>query len=324
MVLLAQLTGRGGKRSERTERVLLVVAVVVFVSLAVVAWRELPPLERPLDPRFGLVVVLLGAAALGINALEFAWSARVLGSPVGRREALRVSTLSSAANFLPIPGSIAIRTRALLQGGQTLGTAATVTTAVGVAWVGAAAVAAALLAVVINEPQLAWAAFGGGTVAILLAVLVLRRAAREVTGRDFAELALIEVVSVVASGTRLFAVALTIGLDVSFGQALAVNLGGILSHIAGFLPGGLGLRELASGAFGALVGMPVSVGVVIAVADRLVFYVVLAGVALAMVRGGPGEIKRLAESDELGDTSPTNGADGVVADESTTSEGPVS
>ena len=301
--LAARLSGRGGRRSERTERILLGLAVVVFAGSAIVAWRQLPELQESPDLRWAAVVAALGALALAINGREFAWSARILGSPVDGREALRVSTLSSAANVLPIPGSVAIRTRALLQGGQPLKTAAAVTAAVGVAWVAAAALIACVLALALDETLLALGTGLGGLVGGTAAVLVLRRAAPRVTGRDLAELALIEVVSVAASGTRLFVVAVTFGFGVSFGQAVTVNLGGILSNVAGFLPGGLGLREITSGAFGVLVGVPASIGVLMAAADRLLFYVVLAVVALAMVRGGTGDIQRLTDDEVTEDMS---------------------
>ena len=301
--LAARLSGRGGRRSERTERILLGLAVVVFAGSATVAWRQLPELQESPDLRWAAVVAALGALALAINGREFAWSARILGSPVDGREALRVSTLSSAANVLPIPGSVAIRTRALLQGGQPLKTAAAVTAAVGVAWIAAAALIACVLALALDETLLALGTGLGGLVGGTAAVLVLRRAAPRVTGRDLAELALIEVVSVAASGTRLFVVAVTFGFGVSFGQAVTVNLGGILSNVAGFLPGGLGLREITSGAFGVLVGVPASIGVLMAAADRLLFYVVLAVVALAMVRGGTGDIQRLTDDEVTEDMS---------------------
>lgn len=299
MDVVARLTGRGGRRSASVERVLLVLAVIVFVGAAVVAWQQLPELEESADLRWIALVALFGAAALAINAREFAWSARVLGSPVDGREALRVSTLSSAANVLPIPGSVAIRTRALLQGGQTLGTAAVVTTAVGIAWVAFAALAAAVLGAVLAEWGLAMITAASGVAGVVVAVLLLRRSAPAVTGRDFTELAVIEAASVLASGVRLYAVALTFGFGVSFGQAVTVNLGGILSNVAGLLPGGLGLREVASGAFGLLVGVPVSIGVLMAAADRIGFYLVLAVVALAMVRGGPGKIAHLSDEEAV-------------------------
>lgn len=277
--LLGRITGRGGRRSERTERALLVLAVVAFAVAAVLAWRQLPDLDEGVDLRWTVAVAVLGALALAVNAREFAFSARTLGSPVGAREALRVSALSSAANILPIPGAVAIRTRALLQGGARLRDAALATTAVGIAWVAAAALAAAVVAVVAGEPGLLAGFLAGGVGGVVLAVLLLRRAVPTLARRDLVELALVEALSVAVSGLRLWTVGLTFGFGVDLGQAVTVNLGGILSNVAGFLPGGLGLREVASGAFGVLVGVPVAVGVLLSAADRLAMYVVLAVVA---------------------------------------------
>lgn len=284
MDLVARVTGRGGRRSERTERRLLAVALVVFVVAGVVAVRRLPPLPDAPDPRWLPVVLALGAGALWINAAEFRWSAAALDVAVDRREALRVSTLASAANVLPIPGSVAIRTRALLQGGRSLRSAAVVTGAVGLAWVASAAIAAAaLLLVVLDERALALVCLVGGVAGWVLAGLVIGRT----TGARWSllRLAAIEAVSVTASAVRLHAVAETLGLGVSLAQAAAVNLGGILSNVAGFLPGGLGLREISSGVFGALVGMPASAGVLMAAVDRILFYAVLGVAAVALLRG---------------------------------------
>ena len=52
-----------------------------------------------------------------------------------------------------------------------------------------------------------------------------------------------------------------------------------------------------------LVGVPASIGVLMAAADRLLFYVVLAVVALAMVRGGTGDIQRLTDDEVTEDMS---------------------
>ena len=79
-----------------------------------------------------------------------------------------------------------------------------------------------------------------------------------------------------------------------------MNLGGILSNVAGILPGGLGLREVASGAFGVLVGVPAAVGVLMAAADRIGFYVVLAVTAAAVLRTGSdtvGAIRDVADEE---------------------------
>lgn len=271
---LATLSGRGRRRSPATDRLLLVIATVVFVGAAAWAWRQLPPDDRSFSSGWLSVALVLAIVTLVMNALEFSVSAELRGFRSPRRTSWRVSVLGSAANLLPVPGAVVVRAQALRQLGERTSRAVIVTGLVGLVWVATAAVAAGL--VLVTEPShrsLGAAFLGAGATTGIASVLALRHGG----GRPLTLLQLvgIEATSVAVSGARLYAVARAADLPIDLPAALTISLGGILSHVVGIFPGGLGLKELVSGAFASLIGVPVSVGVLAAAMDRLVVYAAL-------------------------------------------------
>lgn len=274
----------------QVERILLVVAFVGFVVVTVIGWRRLPAGAWNLRPWWLATTAVLSATAVVLNGVEYQLTGRILGHRIPLAAAVRVSLMSTAANLLPLPGSVLVRTQALQQSGERYRTAFAVTTAVGVAWVGAGALLAGPLAIAEDRTVVGLVFLLGGIAMGVVALLLFRLAtnAFPTTGLLTRLLAL-EVVSVLTSGVRIYTVAAGLGLAVSLPDATSINLAGMLASAAGILPGGLGLREVLSGVFAELVGVAGSVGLVIASTDRVIAYAVLAtmaGIAIGATRPG--------------------------------------
>jgi len=289
--LATRLTGRSQERSETLERILLIVAALVFLVATVVAWKGIPSRDLDFSPLWALVALGLAGGTLWVKALEFGLSGTLLGRSLARAETFRVSVVGSAANFLPIPGAALVRTRALRQQGEHMGTALAVTAAVGVAWVGTAAILAGLLQLLPGGSALLGLIFSfAGLLSWILVLGIVRGSGRRVKAGEMASLFGIEMVSVSLSGCRLFAVARSGGFPVGFVDSVTVSLGAILAHVPGIFPGGLGLRELSAGLFGSFAGVPGSIGVLMSVLDRLFLYVVMGmAVAVLLSTGKHGE-----------------------------------
>ena len=92
------------------------------------------------DLRWGPVIALAliaAPASLVLKAAEFIVAARIAGQSPTRRTAAETAVVSSAANLLPLPGSLLVTVRALSEGGVSYGGAVAASAIPGLAWLGA-------------------------------------------------------------------------------------------------------------------------------------------------------------------------------------------
>jgi uncharacterized membrane protein YbhN (UPF0104 family) len=272
------------------ERRLLLLAVVLFVVASAIGVANLPPVETEVHwPVLLLLPLVCVPATVATNAWEYGVTARLVGHRIPPGDAARVSVLSTAANLLPIPGAVLVRSRALRQRGTGIGAALTLTTAIGVAWVGVTALLAGALQLVSGEPPLGAAVLAAGVVVLGLAGLLASRAAGvELRRADVGTVLLVEVVAVVVAAARLQIVLWGLGYAPGVSQSLALSLAGSLGSAVGFLPAGLGVREVLAAGIGPIVGLPAAVSLVATAVDRVVGLVVLAGIAAFLVATGHG------------------------------------
>jgi uncharacterized membrane protein YbhN (UPF0104 family) len=273
------------------ERTLFIVACLIFVAALVLSYRGLPSVV--LDWRWLWITAAAASIVLLVNAFEYQVAARMLGHPVGLGEAFRVGILSSAANLLPIPGAVLVRTQALKMKGSRYGEAFKSTGAIGAGWLGIALTLAGLLLIVSGSPWVGSGFVLAGAGALAVMVTLVRLAGSSVTSSCLRIIA-VETVFVLVSGLRIYTSLHGIAVAASATQALALTVAAALANAAGIFPGGLGLRELIAGVLSPLVGLPVAAGVLGAAVDRLIGLTVLATVALAVMfvvkrQGHPGD-----------------------------------
>lgn len=260
----------------RQRDISMLVALIAFIAMGVVAVRSLPDgTTSNIDWALIAAVGVIGpTVTILLNAMEFRGQGRMLGHEIEWPDAIRISTLSSAANLLPLPGSIVVRTGSLTRRGSTLAQATATGLIAGVAWIGSAFATAGFGAALLSQFTLAGA---GGSIALLLIALSRHLARRLDAGALVAWPALVtvEFALTLVSGARFFFVIVALGFDVSGGQALALTVSGAIASAAGIFPAGLGLREAMSAGVAALIDLPAAVGFVAASIDRVLGLAVL-------------------------------------------------
>lgn len=282
------LRGRLGRRSARTERVLLISAVGLFAAAAYLGIRNFP---RGIDD---LRWVPLVAGALGglpptlvLNAMEYRTMARIVDRRVPWPRALQVTVVAAAANVLPLPGAVLVRVQALAELGVPYGRAASSAGIVGATWVSATLVVAGLAQLAVVPIAIVAGVVGVGVLGLLFSYAWLYRRAGAEAPRLAARLVVIEMAFVGVSAVRLLLILWGLGSAAGWSQAIGLTVAAALAATAGFFPGGLGLRELLAGGIGPLVGLPAATGVLAAVTQRLGSLVVLAVVGLWLAVRGP-------------------------------------
>ncbi|HSK15804.1 MAG TPA: hypothetical protein VK915_06505 [Gaiellaceae bacterium] len=271
--------------SPRTQRVLLIVAALVFF---VGGWYAL----RSLDVAFEDIrwVPLLVAGVVGVpltqlaNTFEYVLSARMLGHRVAFMPAVQLTTVATAANLLPIPGAFLVRVQGLRTMGSHYRGALASTAVIGLAWIGVSALLAAVLLAVSGSwvPAVILGAAGVPLLVVAHAWLTRAVPVRAERRRLAALILAVELFAVVTNAGRLVLILVALGVEASLGQALVLAVSSSLAAAAGILPGGFGLRELIAAALAPLVGLPASAGFAATAINRVIGIVVLAPVTVAL------------------------------------------
>jgi hypothetical protein len=279
---------RRERRSPRTERILLLTALVIFVAASIAAYRHLPPLERPVRLLPLLLAGFVGTpATVLLNGAEYRFSAGMLGHRVRLLEAVRIGLLGSAANVLPIPGAALIRIRALRLLGLPYGKATLTTGIVGLVWIGTTGVLAGILQFPAGRAGLGFALAGTGVLVLALSYTMIgAQAGARSGGVLMARIVAIEAAFIAVLTFRYYLVMMGIGFAPTVSQAVALTVSVVLASAMGFFPAGLGLRELLAAAIGPLVGLAGAVGVIATAVDRLLALVILSLAAVAMLALG--------------------------------------
>lgn len=278
--------------SARSRRRLLAAAVVLFVAASVYAIANLPP--APSERNWALLaflVLVLVPVTISINAQEFRLTARSVGREVDLRSAFRVSVMSSAANLLPVPGAVVVRSKALFDDGTTLARSLASPAIVGMAWIATTALPAAVMLWMVASPLLGIACGAAGIAGLAISWASLVRLDPERPALLMAQIIMVEALSTLVTVIRYLVVIAAFGFDPDIGEALGLAVAGVLATAAGFFPGGLGLREVLGAAIAPLVGLDPAVAVLATGVDRVAGLIVLGVMAaVAAVQSRPDEI----------------------------------
>lgn len=245
---------------------LIGVSLVVF--LAVTAWSvvNLPDLGDRVRPGLLLVLVVAGAPlALLASTLELQAIARVAGVRLATGPAATATVAASVANLLPLPGSVVVRAGVLAREGAGLGAIARATAAGGLLQL---TVALGFLGAVAGRLDVAGVCAAAATVGLVVAAGLMGRD-RVLLGR----LAVAEVILVGVAAARLAIALAGLGYPAGVRGTAGLTAASVLATAAAVAPGGLGLRELLSGAVAPLVAVPAAVGALSGAVDRVAFLV---------------------------------------------------
>jgi uncharacterized membrane protein YbhN (UPF0104 family) len=263
---------------------ILLAAVVFFAGGVALAAAHFPSEHG--HPRWVLLVLVATIGPCGFtacNVAEYRLTARLAGHSVTWSHALRIAVLGSAANLLPLPGAMLVRTRALAGMGSTYGAALGSTLTVGLIWLGTASALAGTFQLGGAHRAIGAGVGAAGLVVLGIAFRILTRRRPGAEGaRLMIRLVIVEAVLTAFAALRIYLVILGFGFHVTPPQAVALTLAGVLATVTGVVPGGLGVREGLSAAIGPLVGLPASVSLLAAAFERLADLTVV-GIAATVI-----------------------------------------
>ncbi|MEZ5243820.1 MAG: hypothetical protein R2707_01890 [Acidimicrobiales bacterium] len=264
--------------------VLLVVSAGGVVVASVWAWQSSG--LRTGDIEWVPIVVAFVVAAptsLALKALEFRVAASVAGQHPGARRSLDVAVVSSAANLLPLPGSLLVTVRSLSEDGTTYGHAIAASAVPGLAWLGITGLVGGAAIGIEGSPWLAGLVVLAGLGAAAAAAMLFRSHAPE-AGRATLAATIIAVEAgwLGVSALRLGLAVSALGVSIEPTQAVALSVAGALTVAIGFFPGGLGVREALLAGLSPLIGLPFDTGVLLGSLDRVVWLAFLALAALIL------------------------------------------
>jgi uncharacterized membrane protein YbhN (UPF0104 family) len=271
--------------SPRVQRALLAVAAAVFI---VGGWYAFRSLDVAFDDVRWLPLVL--AAVVGVplsllaNTLEYVVSARILHHRVALLPAVQLTTMSTAANLLPIPGAFLVRVQGLRALGSRYDKAAASTAVIGLVWIGVSASLAAIF-LAVYDSWLAAAVFAVLAVSLLLAAYTWLTRTLTALGerrRIAAAAVTVELFAVGVDAGRLVLILVGLGVDASLGQAMVLAVASSLAAAAGILPGGFGLRELIAALLAPLVGLAASAAFAATALNRVLGLIVMAPITAAL------------------------------------------
>ena len=271
----------------RGDRTTMVIAVLLFVVGLAFALRARPDVPPSIDWALLLLVPLVGVPlTVWTSALEYQISVDIAGHKAPMREAMRVSLLASAANLLPVPGSVIVRTGAMRRLGASTGKALIASAVVGIGWVGiSAALTGALL--LSSDRGIALIALIAGCALLIATWVMVRSNLPERSLNTMVRIVVVEAASVAVKAFRLYVILHAFGHEVDIGQAMALALAAVIVTAIGFFPAGLGATELLTAALSPLVGLPAAVGLLAAAVDRILGLVMLALMTLPFLRRSP-------------------------------------
>jgi hypothetical protein len=287
------LDQRAKPMSRRTQLIVTVVVIALLVVASVWAWRRARLSVSDIDwAPIAVAFFVAAPATLGLKMLEYDAAARLIASRAHFRRALDVSVVSSAANLLPIPGSLLVTTHALSEQGATYGEAAFASVIPSLAWLAIAGIIGGMGVVVAGNAPIGAVLALGGLAAFSVAGYMFLRSAPEHGRFGLAvRIIVIETSWVGLSGFRMWLMLRAIGVSATPAQVLALAVAGAMAVAIGFLPAGLGAREALIALLSPVIKLPLSQGVVIGVIDRVVWitFLALAAIALAVWRSSHPE-----------------------------------
>jgi hypothetical protein len=287
------LDQRAKPLSRRTQTIVTIVVCALLVVASVWAWRHARLSFSDIDWTAILVLFCVAApATLGLKMLEYDAAARLIASRAHFRRALDVSIVSSAANLLPIPGSLLVTAHALSEQGATYGDAAFASAIPSLAWLGIAGVIGGGGVVVAGNAIIGAVLAVGGLACLGVAGFMFLRCAPPRGRPQLAvRIVVIETSWVGLSGFRMWLALRAIGVSATPAQVLALAVAGAMAVAIGFLPAGLGAREALIALLSPIINLPLSQGVVLGVIDRVVWitFLALAAAVVAVWRSSHPE-----------------------------------
>jgi hypothetical protein len=254
-------------------------SALLFGAMAVLAARSFPWDERDVRWAWLVPVAVIGVPLNLLTSIwEFGIQKRLLGQQPDGWADFRTVVAARAANLLPLPGSVVVRTTSLVRAGGRVGLAALSNLVVALAWLGVTLLLAGIALATSERWAYGLVAAAVGVPLVLAAVVLLRRPDFGLAhpSATAGRLLVVHSVGTIVTGARFWWAAQALDAGGDFAQVVPLASAGALASAVGFFPAGLGVREALAGLAAATSGLGASVGVLVALLDRLVGLVAIA------------------------------------------------
>jgi hypothetical protein len=289
---------RAREFSPRTRNALLGVSLLLFAGFVVWSWVSRPEIEGGVRWIPLILAAALMPGIFALKAFEYDAASRVLDQRPSLRDSFEVAVLSSAANLLPVPGSVVVTVHSLSASGSTYGRATSATAAVGVAWLGATGLYGGVALMVAGAPVLGITAVLAGLACVGAVVVLVRSCRSPRIVRATARIFVVETAFVIGSALQYWLVLRAIRVDANIAQTVALTVAASIATAVSIFPSGLGIREVATALISSAVNLPAAAGVIMSVITRIMWLSVLAIVALFLWLRRRGEGRQLREVDD--------------------------
>jgi uncharacterized membrane protein YbhN (UPF0104 family) len=250
-------------------------AGILFIGVVAWAWSSWE--EKLDDVRLAPTMALLFIGiplGIGFVAWEQLLAFDLAGQNQGWLRSVRVALAASAANLLPLPGSLIVRTAALKQSGSTFKRSLGVTSLLGVLWIGVTITLVGAVALTASV------GVGGAlcVVGLLVSSAVLRVLNQRLEPSRTLLLGclLVAVAKVLVAALNVWLAFRALGAEIDLVGSVIISSSAVLATAAGFFPGGLGLRELLSSFLAQAAGYDSAIAVLATALERLAWIIGLA------------------------------------------------
>ncbi|WP_262689425.1 hypothetical protein [Kordiimonas aestuarii] len=260
-------------------RVAMVLASVLFLGGFYISAQEINgDVAVHSWPALALVCLVIVPALILLNGAEMKLAAAMVGVSIGFWRALGISVQASAANMLPLPAGPMLRVGAVMTRGASLARGSLSVLLPAFVWlaIGLLISAAAGYGVGAHKAASALLLLGAG-VAVLVAIMAVRTG---VEGKALSVLVVIKFVTGLLDALALYILFQVIGVAASVLQTGMLAASAPLGAAVAVVPGGLGVRELASSGLGVMAGLSAASAFLVPSLLRLAFLLVLMPLAL--------------------------------------------
>jgi len=258
------------------------IASLIFIGGLVFSFRSQPEIFSNLSwaPVIFLMVVLV-PMTLFTNAVEVLYLGQLTKQGFRLPEAFSISILANAANLLPIPGGLLVKTGALKAKGNTLKTSFGATIAIALIWLAVSFIySGAWLVSYVLWAALIFMVIGFVTFAVML-IFAQRLGVDHIL---FFKILVLKVVATLIATLRLMVCLMALGVSADFAKSAVMSAASVISSAALIFPGGLGFREFVTAGLGEIIGISAAYGYMAAVLNRFAGIAVLAPVAMTLAR----------------------------------------
>lgn len=237
--------------------ILLAAAVALFCAGIYFSIRSQPNILDNVDYGWAIIVVLvLTPLNLVLSSFEFKASVALLMGRVGFIDAFKTTVVASAANILPIPGSVMVRLVKLKSLGVGYKEGSIVTIMQIAFWFSVTFLYGGLWLIFINDNWMSYAVMAVGLAGFIASFIL--SVWRYSNSRIICWMSFLRLLLIVSDAFALYICFQALGVGVAFSETSVLSVSSFLGSTVSFVPGGLGIREFFAALIGEIINLNVA------------------------------------------------------------------